>query len=314
MKAKLFLFVVGLPLFASAQSEKVSVVNQSKQVGNPWTVSAILRKGLETKDDKEKPALLSLTWPQNDKSNTYLINGGLGLNFNHITKGKSILDITPSLVFNRNNQIKKEQHNLKALVSASYQIGKEDIVAKTHSRALVLGTAQHMWNMVDTSRSLFGTIYGTWVLKNKKGILINNYKNFGKSGFLLYFGPVVGFEYQDRYNVKKPETQGNIWRFYWSGDLRFALKRGNPEDQTLGFKRFELTFNYAQRHELRSTIPVGEGIIHLFKTEFSFFPVNSDKISLGLSYNEGEDPIAAIEKQNFWQLAFKLQLDYPFKK
>jgi len=304
------LFIV-LPFLTFAQTE----TNERATAKGPWVLSLLLRKGLETKDDKDKPAVFSLTWPKDGKANSYLVNAGLGLNLNHIKKGKSILDITPSFVFNRNNQIKKEQHNYKSLVSVNWQFGKEDTSNHCHQYVLLFPTVQHMWNRIDTSRSFFTTLYGTWMYKSDNTLFaLNNYRNFGKSGLLYYIGPIVGLEYQDRYNVKNASTKGSITRFYWAMDVRLAIKRGNEANQALGFKRFEAALSYAQRHELGSNLPVKEGIIHLFKTEFSFFPANTDDVSLALSYNEGQDPIAAIEKQNFWQLAFKLKLTYLVKK
>ncbi|HTL09529.1 MAG TPA: hypothetical protein VL307_14760, partial [Chitinophagaceae bacterium] len=70
-----------------------------------WERSLLLRKGVETKDDKDKPALFSLTWPQDGKPNSYLINAALAADFTWLkTNGGKFrrLEITPSIGYNRN--------------------------------------------------------------------------------------------------------------------------------------------------------------------------------------------------------------------
>lgn len=307
MKIKLLLILAAVSCDGMAQ--------HSRDTTNaPWEIAVIIRKGLEDKDDKDKPAIFSLTWPSG-KENSYLINGGIGLNISHIKKGKSRIELLPSFVYNRNNQIKKEQHNLKGVLSVDYLVGKEDFATKTHSYLRVYPSLQYMRNKIDTSRSFFATAYFSWVLKSKKGFLLNNYKSLGNSGLQVYAGPALGLEYQNRFDVKKPGSAGYVTRLYFGGDLRLAFKdgKGFPR-RSLGFKMFELILNYAGREDLTSTLTSKEGYLYLFKTELSYFPLKTDVLSLGIAYNDGEDPIAAIEKQKFWQFAVKLKLDYPVKK
>jgi hypothetical protein len=210
---------------------------------------------------------------------------------------------------NRNNQINKEQHNEKFSLAAEYLKGWLDVASNTHSFLNIYPTVQYLNNKKDTTRSFLATAYFTWVAKTKNNFLLNNYRNFGDAPWLIFLGPAIGFEYQDRFDVKKPTMEGAVFRFYFNTEFRLAYKAGGA----LGFKRFELIANYTGREELSSTLTAKEGYIYFFKSELNYFPVNSEAIAIGLSYNEGQDPVAAIEKQKFLQLAFKLKLDYPFK-
>jgi hypothetical protein len=278
-----------------------------------WEITALVRKGLESKDDKDKPAIFSLTWPSG-KDNSYLINAGLGLNFSHVKLGKSRIELSPSFVFNRNNQVKKEQYNMKGVLAGDFQVGKENLITKTHSYFDIYGTLQYMRNKIDTSSSFFTTAYFTWIAKTPGGFLLNNYKSLGKSGFEFYAGPAVGLEYQNRFDVKKPGTAGPVSRLFFGGDFRLAFKDGKGfKKRSLGFKLFELLFNYSGREQLSGHLAQQEGYIYLVKTELNYYPLKSDAVSLGIAYNDGQDPIAAVEKQKFWQFAIKLKLDYPRK-
>lgn len=287
----------------------------------PWVKSLIIRKGIDDKDDKEKPGVFSLTWPQDGKANSYLINAAASLNFSHIIKGRGRIDLTPSFAFNRNNQVKKDQYNMKGLFAADIYLGKIDDVKKTHQLFRIYPTIQYMRDKIDSSTSFFSTAYFTWVVKNPR-FQLNNYINFGNSGFLFYVGPAIGIEYQNRFNVKKIDTKGNITRFFFGGDVRLAFKDGKEvpvnaagiKKRYLGNKLFELTFNYSGRKELSSNLIKKEGFIYLLKTEFSYYPLRTEALSFGLLYNDGEDPIAAILNQKFFQFAIKLKLDYAFKK
>lgn len=310
MKTNILLVAMMLPLAAAAQNAGQKALVEKED----WTKSILIRKGLETKDDKDKPANLSLTWPQDGKANSYLVNAAAGMDFTHVYKGKGILELLPSLSFNRNNQVKKEQYNIKGVFAASLLIGKADDTQNTHSYFSVFPTLQYMRNKIDTSSSFFATAYFTWVKKGAGGFVLSNYGNLGNSGFLLYLSPSAGLEYQDRFDVKKPDTKGNITRLFFGGDVRLAFRNGKglPKKFT-GPKLFELIFTYAGRDQLASNLPVDEKYIYLLKTELDIYPVKGlEDFSIGLSYNDGQDPIAAIEKQKYWLLAFKFKHDFSF--
>ena len=74
-----------------------------------------IKKSFDSKVDKAKPAILSFTIPTGSK-NYFTINGGIAYRISKLNIGtvpkKTKLDIFS--VYNRNNQIKKEQNNLKA--------------------------------------------------------------------------------------------------------------------------------------------------------------------------------------------------------
>ena len=182
-----------------------------------------------------------------------------------------------------------------------------------------------MRNHIDTSSSFFTTAYFSWkkIWKAKPGrnkLSVGNYIDIRKTGLQFFIDPSAGIEYQHRYNVKKISTKGKIVRFFYGTDIRLAFKFENakydsnkvrqPRDNTKGTKRFEITFNYGGRSELSSTLAQKENHTRMIKMEFNYFPFGTENVCFGLSHNDGEDPISAIEKQKFWQFAFKLKLDY----
>ena len=311
MKAFHLLLLFILPTVLAAQDSAHVNTDSTKSAKGSWSI--IIRKGMETKDDKDKPANFSMTWPQDGKPNSYLVNTAVGLNYNRVYTGRAILDITSSFAYNRNNLVKKEQNNLKGVLSGNLLYGRSNDAENTHNFISFFSTLQYMRNKIDTSSSFFSTAYFTWVKKGKHGFAMTNYGNLGNSGFLLYISPSAGFEYQSRFDVKKPDTKGSVTRLFLGGDVRLAFKDGPPPKHQLGNKRFEFIFTYAGRNELGSNLPEKEGYIYLLKTEFDYFPIkDSDDFSIGLSYNDGQDPIAAIEKQKYWQLAFKFKHDFNF--
>ena len=317
MKINILLAALIMPVALAAQNTvgtspaPASAVTPARE---PWTSSLIIRKGLDSKDDKDKPANFSLTWPQDGKSNSYLVNAAAGMDLTHVYKGKGSLELLPSFSFNRNNQVKKEQYNMKGAIAANLLLGRSDDVLGTHSFFSFFPTLQYMRNKIDTSSSFFATAYFTWVKKGAHGFALSNYANLGNSGFLLYASPSAGLEYQNRFDVKKPGTKGDVTRLFFGGDVRLAFRNGKglPKRFT-GPKLFELTFTYAGRDQLGNGLPVREGYTYLLKSELDYYPVTGlEDLCIGLSYNDGQDPIAAIEKQKFWQLAFKFKHDFTF--
>ncbi|HTL08354.1 MAG TPA: hypothetical protein VL307_08870, partial [Chitinophagaceae bacterium] len=162
-----------------------------------------------------------------------------------------------------------------------------------------------------SSHSFFLTAYVGWNFKLDSTFGLTDYMNIGNSGFLYYLAPSTGLEYQQRYAAKNPAIEGAITRWYFSMDARLRFKNGKGFTRRyLGLTLFELTANYTGRKKIGSNLAIPENYTHLFKTEFSYYPLQTENFSIGLSYNNGEDPISAIELQNFWQLAFKLKLTY----
>ena len=282
--------------------------------------SVILRKAIENKDDKDKPAMLSLTFPKG-KENSFLLNAGLGVsllwtkvtrNAGSTAQRQRWLELIPSLVYNRNTEIEKIQNNVKGVLAATYLKGHIDTASKTHGFFKAYPTLQYMRNKVDTTSSYFATAYFTWVLK-EKGFMLSNYWALGNSGIDIFLSPALGIEYKDRFEVKKPTQAGTVTRFYYGGDFRIAINIGKEEIRSLNPKAFEIILTYAGRKELSSTMKEKEGDLYLFKSEFAVYPLLTDKVSFSLLRSDGADPIAALPKQEFWQFAIKLKLDYPLK-
>ncbi len=314
MEKKISLVLALISILSTLKAQNTTDTSKTKKAF--WETSFSIRKAFEDKNDKEKPAVFSLTWPD-QKEKTFLINGGLSLSLNRIKhkpniSSKSEYDFF--VVYNRNNQIDKVQNNLKTGLAMDFKFGSSDRTRNEKSYAKIFPTVQYMFNRVDTTHSFITTLYYTQIIK-MNGFQLNGYQTIAGSGWQYYIGPVVGLEYQDRFNVKKPELKGGISRLYYGGDFRLAVKVPTEKGKkaALGNKVAEITVSYAGRNDFINNTAGREGQIYLFKTELNFFPLKSEDLSIGVLYNDGQDPIAALEKQKFWQFAIKFKRDFSLK-
>jgi hypothetical protein len=287
-----------------------------------WKNNVSIRRAFESKDDQSKPASFLINWPKDNK-NYYLINGGVSISFDKIVHNddNNSLRLATSLfyVHNRNNQIDKVQNSHKAGITFDFKRGwfkidsSNGTLVTTRSYWKIVPSFQYLNTRIpkDTSNSFVSTLYLTW-LRKWKGFVLNDYNDLGSSGLQLYIGPAVGFEYQQKFNSKKDSINGGIYRLYFSGAVRFGYKQRSAPDRPrkLGYRVAELSLKYTGRNELSNSSLTEEGYISLFTAEFNIFPFAKsvqDNISIGLSFNKGEDPIAGLQKQQYWQLAFKFK-------
>lgn len=287
-----------------------------------WKNNVSIRKAFESRDDQAKPAALLINWPK-DKDAYYVLNGGLSVSFDkiHHSDDNNSMRLGTSLFYvrNRNNQIDKVQNSHKAGLSFDFKrgwykidsSGKELVTTRSYWKTNL--ALQYLNSSIpkDTSSSFVSTLYFTWLRKWEKFVL-NDYNDLGKCGLQVYLAPSAGFEYHQKFDAKNKDINGGVSRLYFSGGIRVAYKqRPAPErPRKLGYRVAELSFNYTGREELSNSSKIEQGYTSLFIAEFNLFPFAKtiqDNISVGLSYNKGEDPIAGLQKQDFWQLAFKFK-------
>lgn len=265
-----------------------------------------IRKDFETgtKDDN-KAANLSFTFPK-DKPNYFVINAGIGYSYdnsegNHPNFKNSIGGF---FVYNRNNQIDKEQHNYKAGISN----GMTFFLDKDQKTALFgTNTLEYLNDRSEDSQSMIVTSYWFPFSKVKDFVKLGGYIAEDHL-FAYYFTPLAGLEYQNKFEAALPEHNGYYFRGYFGLGANLLLKKpSGHEDKTFWRKGAELSARYEGRARLLTNVDNADAYIPMFKAELAIYPVKDDNFSVGLSYNNGANPISGLEKQTFWLLALKFK-------
>lgn len=273
-----------------------------------------MRNSFESADDKADPATASFTLTSG-KPNSYLIDVGVLYSFSHYkwdpaTAKKSSLSLGPFAVIDKNTMIDKEQATYRGGMDIDYMWGKKDNSGNIEN--YINSTIQYQRNQQDTSNSLILTSYFSFKNNNKSGdkFFINNYNEIGGSSIFYFFKFNAGLEFQDIFQAGTSPT-GLQARLLGEGAFSLAWRRHGTGQKTkvkeLWPKMFELTFDYTSRWAWANTVAGSDRYIPLFKPSLNYYPLFNDKFSVGLSYNDGSDPIAGLPKQKYWQLAVQFQ-------
>lgn len=268
-----------------------------------------IRKSFESKTkDDDKAAQALFTFPD-EKDNFFVVNAGVGYDFAHIcSKNNSFKNIFSGFVlYNRNNEIDKEQENLKIGIT-----NNQHFLSKNEQFSFfVNNTIEYYRDYVDNSNSFVGTSY--WHPFSKKGINLSGY-SLSKGRLMYFFTPQIGVEYQNVLEAKAITDEGYDVRGYFgiAGNLAWKKKTRSDSGEVLEKKFWtkgvELTVSYDGRYSFTKNIENGLGNYNpMFKSEIVIYPTKDNLFSIGFSYNEGTNPIDGIEKQKFWLLTLKIK-------
>jgi hypothetical protein len=272
-----------------------------------------IRKAFETKtEDDDKAANLSFTFPK-EGTNYFVINTGIGYQFGNSKKVSNKNKIfknsfTGFFVYNRNNQIDKEQNNYKLGLSSN-QVFYTDTI----NTFAIFGsnTIEYLRNYIDTSHSILITSYWYPFSKIPNSLKLTGYSQ-AESRFAYNFLPQIGIEYQNKLEAEQSEIKGYDLRSFFSIGGSFLLKKKTYDYHDLLAKKYwtkgiELTITYDGRVSIFKNIVEQDSYLPMFRTELIIYPTQDNKFSVGLSYNNGINPIEGIEKQTFWLLALKFK-------
>jgi len=270
----------------------------------------------ETSDD-DKAANLSFTLP-NDGEDFYAINAGIGYEFLTLN-GISPKDVfTGFFVYNYNNQIEKEQQNYKAGLSLKTTFDSDT------NNVTLFGTSagEYLKDFKEDSQSLVITTNWHFQKKDWK-VPFGGYANRNKR-FDYYLLPEIGAEYQNTYESKTLQTGYDLRSYFSIGGNLLYKKRilikveekdslgkpilnnnGKPlfhEDLTWR-KLLELIVKYEGRNSLLSNINTQTNYTPMYKMQLNLYPVSDSNFAVSFSYNDGANPLEALEKQTFWMFA-----------
>jgi hypothetical protein len=273
-----------------------------------------IRKAFETEtSDDDKAANLSFAFPKS-KTDYFLINAGIGYNFyssTKLSKRKSVFKNSFSgfFVYNRNNQIDEEQDNYKLGISSSQVFLKN---VESMSAIFGLNTLEYLRDKYDSSHSVLFTSYWHPFSKLQNGLNIGGYAQ-NEHIFAYFLSPQIGIEYQNKFQAKQADIEGNVFRGFFGlgGNLLLKKKTYGEDGKLLARNRWkkgvELLVRYDGRVTIFSNIDNIDSYVPIFKAEMNVYPTRDNMFSIGLSYSNGANPIDGLAKQTFWLLAFKFK-------
>lgn len=300
---------VGGKLFA--QEFKDSLETGTNQ-GKFWK-NIKVRKAFETMtEDDDKAANLTFTFPKGKKS-SFVINAGIGYEFGDIIKKRKNNKLykhnfSGFFVYNQNNQVDKEQKNYKTGMTFTQVFfnNAESVKALFGEYAL-----EYLHDYYDTAHSVVFTSYWHLLSKKPNSIKLGGYAQTAKP-ILFYLQTQAGVEYQNIFDSKTAAEKGYDLRGFFNlgGNLLFKKKTFDPTtkkaiEKEYWTKGIELKLSYEGRVDIANNVQGTESYIPLFKGELLFYPTQNNKFAIGVSYNNGANPIDGTAKQTFWLLSFK---------
>ncbi|MFN8289677.1 MAG: hypothetical protein U0U70_05450 [Chitinophagaceae bacterium] len=292
-----------------------------------------IKKSFDSKLDKTKPALASFTLPAGEK-NYFTINGGIAYRISKLETGKTPskakLDIFA--VYNRNNQLNKEQHNYKGGLSLEkvYVFGNSANPGTTRdgfARDLPVlwgsFSNEYIRNRVDSTGSFASLLYLTPGLSLGKKIKIGkpvlsvvrqedgkfDPEKSGRVSGIFSLSP--GLEYQNTFTAPSSGTKGSLTRFCFSAtynwSLRWREKAGDPSAKWISL--VDVTAGYTYRNDFYNSTVKKEGYLPLYQFGIAFYPFRKENIAAGIDYQKGSDPVNGIDDQEFWQFTLKFKKD-----
>lgn len=296
---------------------------------NPFWDNVSIRKAFESEtSDDDKAASLSITSPK-DLDDIFKINAGIGYTFADLGKNDNH-DLTTFFVYNKNNQLDKEQENYKfGLTYASLYVIKDNLSWLNDT------SIEYLNDNAKKTRSLLGLTYFHF-LSNKDGnVKIGSY-GLPNGIFGYQLNPKIGLEYQNDFDRAAPLESGYSLRSYFAIGANILFKKKTVVKQTttttvvddkgVAFgptipsvettttlskmfwkKGVELTVNYEGRNILSDSYEDNPSYLYFFKGEVKFYPIPDDNFFVGISFNKGEDPLSGLEKQEFWMLSLNFK-------
>lgn len=270
-----------------------------------------IRQTFETTDGKSAPAQLQLNFPSKGKG-SYLVDAGLLLKLNFLSFSSVTSAITGE--FHRNTLIDQQQHN--------YQFGYnfrwfQRSARQGGLRNIITANLKYDRDVADTVSSFVTTLNWTWYNKNRHGLQLNKPGYLGprnnKYKYTYNLTPYTGAEYQQFFAANAATRAGGIVRAV--ANLSAAIAVNKKYDIAHGItgppqKAIEWYAGYTARYAAVNSTGNGEGYSKLFKTGLNYYFINSPaaSVSLGGSYNLGSNPLCGLKPQQYWLVAFQLEI------
>ncbi|CAD0007135.1 hypothetical protein [Flavobacterium chungangense] len=338
MKSLYLIFVFSLGLgIQDCSSQNDSIVSKEvvtiektqsvKTISKPFWDKISIKKSFDSKtDDDEKAATISLTLPK-DNDDIFKVNAGIGYTLGKLNDNKYNA-VTGFFVYNKNNQIDKRQENYKLGINHNFVYFTKKDLGIINDNSL-----EYLNDNVKKAQSIIAL--STLSIRSNSGKLIFESYAIRNSAFAYKLLPKIGLEYQSSYDAALPLEQGYYFRSYFNiggavllkkrtvietvektnsisyNSKGIELNREESEEvvltETFSKKGLELIINYERRNSLLDNFDNNPNYTYLLKGELKLYPINNNNLSIGLSYNKGENPLEGLEKQEFWMLGFNFK-------
>ena len=276
--------------------------------------SLSLRRSLVDKNGATKPAFVRYTEPAGEMRE-YQIDAGLSLDFiadSPLLEG----DLLIGTEVHKNTFLEKEQDS--STISFSYEPtlaswGSADQgLGELMARVLV----SYKRNLVKSAESAIPTVEFDWL---NKSLSIGTYSDdFESARFPYQTNVSFGVHQESILDAAEGDPTGGITRAYVATELAIYfgdLPWKTPKDGKL--KDPELDFSYGARLLLEHTywnefsksrdLDTGNDDLELFRATLEIGLTEENQVSLGLTYQNGEDPLNGLEDQEFLALGFNFR-------
>ncbi|MCW3119346.1 MAG: hypothetical protein JWM28_3428 [Chitinophagaceae bacterium] len=299
----LYLIAVCIAFTATAYAQPASKDSAAKKAsaktsfweGSFWKPLRI-GQSMETAEKKEEPAQLMGTFPQKDPS-SWLANLGISYALNNNSEN-SISKLT--IEYHRNTLTDKKQKNFSAGYTLYQALGgTEDVFP------FLSADFKYVYDSIDTKKSIAYNALVSWFF-NGKGFHLNapNWIKDDKDNKTAAFTPALyaGLQGQHVFNAKKDSAKGYTLRFVYKASAYFDIMGDTDPNTPKPALRFSV--DYTGRSPITNSTKFGEDYTDLIKAGVELFitykPV---KVSIGVSYNSGSDPLKGLLKQQYWLLS-----------
>lgn len=287
------------------------------QEGSLWS-RVHIRQNLNTKQEVAQPAFLQFTDPKG-KDSSFAV--GIGLRYDAVAT--KFLELGPFVEYQRNTLVDKEQNVFKGGLSLVWQAQCIDPTGKAcgapnDNSGFLLSNINYKRDSVKDDKAAQVAVFYThaWVGKGKRGSrrfpLPNLYFPVGRTQggnemIGILYSPNVGLEFDQIYEAKAPEAEGDVLRGVF--DVSVLLM---PAPQFLD-NSVELSLRGVYRTDFSDSTNQKDDDHPLFVGALTYYFLKGEsperKAGISLAYTDGEDPTNGFEDQSFWRLALTFQVE-----
>ena len=297
-----------------------------------WNV--LVRQSFESTDTKSEPAALLVTFPY-EKSFSYIVDGGTALERETQQSSQKIV-----AEYHRNTLIDKEQNNAQVGYSGEFYLRSlTNTIIKTNY--ILNGTAKYVRDVVASKGSFLHTLE-LGLFSNTFNTPI---RTKGKNANYLLISPSIGYEYQNTFDAKtdtRDSLLGNILRGMGKIKISYTLNKrvkvAAPKlitkvvyedsagvliptkmplfeidsSQSVVLPAFQLYVSGAMRYDALNQTRTPDGWHPYLQTGVDYILTRNEalepRLSIGISFVNGENPAQGLLHQKYWLLALKFAL------
>jgi hypothetical protein len=283
----MYLLVLPLHLFAQ---------NESHAGFDKWFDRNVkIGQSMETADQRDLPAQFLITVPLK-KPASYLIDMGVSV---RLSSGKTSHYLSKLICeYHRNTFSDSSQNNFQLGYGYTWRFAQHK-----NTDYLLTGDAKYLYDQANSNHSAAANILFTWLKEGgNRNLNWNTFTFYDGNKKALFLSLFSGAQIQQVINSKDIQREGFILRPLYSANVSFSFIRKD----TLPLEpKARLSIIYTGRIDAVHSSRLAEGYTDLVKAGADwYFAYNPLKLSLGVSFNSGSDPLLGLKKQTYWLMSF----------